>query len=131
MALGTAGFTAALSVARLEHVGLVPGTGPVIVTGASGGVGSTAVDILVARGYQVTASTGSVDAHAYLRDLGASEILDRAEQTKESTVRFDRKHTGETEEATGTIESATDSEIRLKEYPGQTFRFSALGLTLL
>jgi putative YhdH/YhfP family quinone oxidoreductase len=80
MALGTAGFTAALSVARLEEAGLAPGGGPqVLVTGASGGVGSTAVDILAARGYAVAASTGSADAHEYLRALGASEILDRAE----------------------------------------------------
>lgn len=84
MALGTAGFTAALSVAALEEAGLKPGTGPVVVTGASGGVGSTAVDILAARGYQVAASTGSADAHEYLRSLGASEILDRAETSAES-----------------------------------------------
>ena len=83
MALGTAGFTAALSVARLEEAGLTPGSGPVIVTGASGGVGSTAVDILAARGYEVAASTGSADAHEYLRSLGAREILDRAETSAE------------------------------------------------
>jgi acrylyl-CoA reductase (NADPH) len=90
MALGTAGFTAALSVARLEEVGLTPGSGPVIVTGASGGVGSTAVDILAARGYEVAASTGSADAHAYLRSLGASEILDRAETSAESSRPLER-----------------------------------------
>src|SRR4051812_10877654 len=61
MALGTAGFTAGLSVARLEEAGLRPGDGPVIVTGASGGVGSTAIDILAARGYTVAASTGSAE----------------------------------------------------------------------
>ncbi|MCC7369187.1 MAG: oxidoreductase [Chloroflexi bacterium] len=84
MALGTAGFTAALSVARLEAAGLTPAAGPVIVTGASGGVGSTAIDILAARGYAVAASTGSADAHAFLRDLGATEILGRAETSAES-----------------------------------------------
>jgi putative YhdH/YhfP family quinone oxidoreductase len=90
MALGTAGFTAALSVARLEAVGLTPGRGPVIVTGASGGVGSTAVDILAARGYTVAASTGSAESHAFLRALGASEIVDRAETSAESSRPLER-----------------------------------------
>lgn len=90
MALGTAGFTAGLSVAALEEAGLKPGAGLVIVTGASGGVGSTAVDILAARGYQVAASTGSADAHEYLRSLGAVEILDRAETSAESSRPLER-----------------------------------------
>jgi putative YhdH/YhfP family quinone oxidoreductase len=90
MALGTAGFTAGMSVARLEEDGLTPGAGPVIVTGASGGVGSTAVDLLAARGYTVAASTGSSDAHAYLRSLGASEIVDRAETSAESSRALER-----------------------------------------
>jgi putative YhdH/YhfP family quinone oxidoreductase len=90
MALGTAGFTAALSVAALEEAGLKPGTGPVIVTGASGGVGSTAVDILAALGYEVAASTGSVDSHEFLRALGASEIVDRAETSAESSRPMER-----------------------------------------
>ena len=90
MALGTAGFTAALSVAALEEAGLKPGTGPVIVTGSSGGVGSTAVDILAARGYEVAASTGSAEAHEYLRALGASEIVDRAETSAESSRPMER-----------------------------------------
>ncbi|HZO24541.1 MAG TPA: oxidoreductase [Chloroflexota bacterium] len=90
MALGTAGFTAALSVAALEDAGLKPAAGPVIVTGASGGVGSTAVDILAARGYEVAASTGSADAHGYLRGLGASEIVDRAETSAESSRPLER-----------------------------------------
>jgi acrylyl-CoA reductase (NADPH) len=90
MALGTAGFTAALSVVALEAAGLKPGTGPVIVTGASGGVGSTAVSMLAARGYEVAASTGSTDAHEYLRSLGATTILDRAETSAESSRPMDR-----------------------------------------
>jgi acrylyl-CoA reductase (NADPH) len=90
MALGTAGFTAALSVARLEEAGLTPGSGPVVVTGASGGVGSTAVDILAARGYEVAASTGSADAHEYLRVLGAAEIVDRAETSAEGSRPLER-----------------------------------------
>lgn len=90
MALGTAGFTAGLSVARLEEAGLTPDSGPVLVTGASGGVGSTAVDILVSRGYSVAASTGSVDSHSYLRSLGASEIVDRAETKADSSRPLER-----------------------------------------
>ena len=92
MALGTAGFTAALSVARLEELGLEAGAGPVIVTGASGGVGSTAVDILAARGYTVAASTGSADTHDFLRELGATEILDRAETSAASDRPLERTH---------------------------------------
>lgn len=77
MAIGTAGFTAGLAVVRMETNGLAPSEGPVIVTGATGGVGSVAVDILAALGYEVTALTGKASEHAYLRELGASKILDR------------------------------------------------------
>ena len=77
MALGTAGFTAALSIQRLEQNGLQPDAGRVLVTGATGGVGSTAVSMLAGLGYQVSASTGKTEEHAYLRELGASEILSR------------------------------------------------------
>jgi acrylyl-CoA reductase (NADPH) len=84
MAMGTAGFTAAMSIQALEELGLKKEDGPVLVTGASGGVGSTAVAILAARGYEVAASTGSADAHDFLRELGATEIVDRAETTAES-----------------------------------------------
>src|SRR5262249_13501775 len=90
MAIGTAGFTAALSVIRLEHMGLSPADGTVLVTGASGGLGSTAVAILAARGYQVAASTGSSDAHEYLRDLGAKEIIDRSETSAVSDRPLER-----------------------------------------
>jgi len=76
MAIGTAGFTAALAVARLERHGVEPGDGPVLVTGATGGVGSTAVSILAARGFEVTASTGK-DARGYLESLGAAEVISR------------------------------------------------------
>ena len=76
MAIGTAGFTAALAVARLERHGVQPGDGPVLVTGATGGVGSTAVSILAARGFEVTASTGK-DARGYLESLGAAEVIAR------------------------------------------------------
>ena len=80
MTLGTAGFTAALSVHLLEtRGGLAPGQGQVLVTGATGGVGSVAVGILAARGYEVAASTGKADSADWLRSLGANEVLDRAE----------------------------------------------------
>ncbi len=77
MALGTAGFTAALAITRMERNGLTPNGGPVIVTGASGGVGSVAIDILAGLGYAVTALTGKSTEHAFLRELGAAQILDR------------------------------------------------------
>ncbi|QFG03620.1 acrylyl-CoA reductase family protein [Tepidiforma bonchosmolovskayae] len=85
MAIGTAGFTAALSLEALEHNGLRPENGTVIVTGATGGVGSTAVAMLAQAGYTVAASTGKASEHAYLRELGASEILSREEVSAEST----------------------------------------------
>lgn len=81
MAIGTAGFTAMISVMALEDAGLAKGTGPVLVTGASGGVGSVAVAILAALGFDVTASTGKSDEHGYLRDLGATEVMGRLEST--------------------------------------------------
>jgi acrylyl-CoA reductase (NADPH) len=84
MALGTAGFTAALSVVRLEDHGLSPDDGPVLVLGATGGVGSTAVAILAGRGYEVHAATGKADEAAFLRELGAAEVLSRDETSSES-----------------------------------------------
>jgi NADPH2:quinone reductase len=77
MAIGTAGFTAALSVVELERNGLLPANGPVIVTGATGGVGSVAVQILAALGYEVTALTGKDAEHDYLRSLGAADVISR------------------------------------------------------
>ncbi|MGD9793580.1 MAG: oxidoreductase [Acidimicrobiia bacterium] len=77
MTIGTAGFTAALSVLALEERGLTPAAGKVLVTGATGGVGSIAVGILSAKGYEVDASTGKASAEAYLRSIGATNIIDR------------------------------------------------------
>ncbi|WJH36340.1 oxidoreductase [Paenibacillus sp. CC-CFT747] len=79
MACGTAGFTAALSVARLEAAGLAPEHGPVLVTGATGGVGSFAVAMLAQLGYRVAAGTGKAVEHAFLRELGAAEVVPREE----------------------------------------------------
>jgi len=79
MAVGTAGYTAMLSVLALEKHGLTPKSGPVVVTGAAGGVGSVAIAVLSKLGYQVIASTGRVSEADYLKGLGASEVIDRAE----------------------------------------------------
>jgi len=79
MAIGTAGYTAMLSVMALERSGIVPQRGPIVVTGAAGGVGSVAVAILAKLGYQVVASTGRPAEAAYLKDLGAAEVIDRKE----------------------------------------------------
>lgn len=76
MAIGTAGLTAALAVERLENNGQSPDLGPILVTGATGGVGSLAVDMLEARGYSVVALTAKRDRHDYLRALGADSVLD-------------------------------------------------------
>jgi len=81
MALGTAGFTAGLALSRLEHNGLTPDAGPVVVTGATGGVGSVAIDILARRGYEVVAVSGKSDAADYLQQLGASRVVGRASIT--------------------------------------------------
>jgi acrylyl-CoA reductase (NADPH) len=79
MAVGTAGYTAMLSVLALERYGLKPGHGPVVVTGAAGGVGSIAIALLAKLGWHVIASTGRVAEADYLKSLGASEIIDRHE----------------------------------------------------
>jgi len=79
MAIGTAGFTAAQSIVRMEHNGLSADDGPVLVTGATGGVGSVAVELLADLGYSVTALTGKDDEHDHLRSLGATEVLSRHE----------------------------------------------------
>jgi acrylyl-CoA reductase (NADPH) len=79
MAIGTAGYTAMLAVLALERQGMKPEQGPVLVTGAAGGVGSIAIALLAASGWRVVASTGRLSEGDYLRDLGAAEIIDRAE----------------------------------------------------
>ena len=84
MILGTAGYTAALSVMRLRHEGIIPATGSILVTGASGGVGCLAVAILAKLGYHVAAATGKREAGGFLQDLGAREILGR-EEIRDST----------------------------------------------
>ncbi|MDJ0939409.1 MAG: oxidoreductase [Woeseiaceae bacterium] len=75
MQIGTAGYTAALAVHRMEQNGQRPEDGPIVVTGATGGVGSIAIDMLAGRGYEVAALTGKVEQEGYLRDIGARRIL--------------------------------------------------------
>jgi len=81
MAIGTAGYTAMLCLMALEQAGVTPDKGPVLVTGAAGGVGSVAVALLAQAGYSVTASTGRMNEAGYLQGLGAAEVIDRAELT--------------------------------------------------
>ena len=78
MAIGTAGYTAMLCIQALERHGVMPGQGEVLVTGASGGVGSIAIALLSRRGFNVVASTGKLAEAAYLKELGAAEVIDRA-----------------------------------------------------
>lgn len=77
MAIGTAGYTAMLCVLALEHGGITPHSGDILVTGANGGVGSIAIALLSGLGYRVVASTGRAEESEYLRSLGAAEIIDR------------------------------------------------------
>ena len=85
MAVGTAGYTAMLCVMALERHGITPGRGPVVVTGAAGGVGSVAVSILSKLGYHVVAATGRTEEETYLKELGAAEIIPRAELSEPSS----------------------------------------------
>ncbi len=86
MIYGTAGFTAALSVFKLQHSGLTPEQGEVLVTGATGGVGCIAVALLAKLGYHVVASTGKASSHEFLRHLGATDIIGREEAGKEKAL---------------------------------------------
>ena len=116
MTLGTAGITAAMSVDVIEKGGVGPDAGPVIVTGATGGVGSTAVAMLSARGYEVHASTGKSSEHDFLRALGASEILDREELAAESRRPIERERWAASVDPVGG--STTASILRQTKYGG-------------
>ena len=91
MMIGTAGFTAALSVDALERAGLSKGSGPVLVTGATGGVGSVAVGMLASRGYEVVASTGKAASSDWLKSIGASDVILREETSAESPKPLERE----------------------------------------
>ena len=99
MALGTAGFTAALAVVRMEACGLTPASGPVIVTGATGGVGGLAIDMLAGLGYEVVALTGKASERDYLTGLGASSIRLRDE------IDFDKVRPLEAGEWAGAVDN--------------------------
>lgn len=124
MALGTAGFTAALALHQLERNGAGPDQGPILVTGATGGVGSVAILLLAQRGYSVTASTGKAAAHDYLRGLGASDILSREEVAVESTRPLDKERWAGAIDAVGGLTLATT--LRATRYGGTV---AACGVT--
>lgn len=90
MALGTAGYTAALGIVRMERNGLKPDNGPVVVSGATGGVGSIAIDILARLGFEVTALTGKADQSDYLKSLGAREVMLRSSLNLDRIKPLDR-----------------------------------------
>jgi acrylyl-CoA reductase (NADPH) len=118
MALGTAGFTAALSIVRLEAHGLSARdvAAPVLVLGATGGVGSTAVSILAARGYTVHAATGKADEADFLRALGASDILSREETSAESDRPMEKQRWAAVVDPVGG--AATAFALRTTRYGG-------------
>ena len=129
MALGTAGFTAALAIYQLEKNGLKPQNGPVLVTGATGGVGSIGINILSALGYTVAASTGKTSEHDYLKELGASEILSREETSTESNRPLEK------ERWAGSLDSVGGSTlaylIRTTRYGGSIAAYGNTGGTNL
>ncbi|EYD75829.1 YhdH, a putative quinone oxidoreductase [Rubellimicrobium mesophilum DSM 19309] len=91
MVVGTAGYTAALAIMALEEHGLAPGADEVLVTGASGGVGSIAVALLKAAGYEVAAVTGRPETESYLRDLGAARVVPRSDLDRTSERPLERE----------------------------------------
>jgi acrylyl-CoA reductase (NADPH) len=125
MALGTAGFTAALAIHQLEKNGLEPQNGPVLVTGATGGVGSVGISILSNLGYTIVASTGKTSEHDYLRELGASEIISREETSAESNRPLEK------ERWAGSLDSVGGSTLayllRTTKYGGSIAAFGNTG----
>jgi putative YhdH/YhfP family quinone oxidoreductase len=131
MALGTAGFTAALSVVRLEENGLSPDDAgaPVLVLGATGGVGSVAVAILAARGYEVHAATGKASEADFLRSLGAAEVLSREETSEESDRPMDKQRWAAVVDPVGG--AATAFALRTTRYRGSVALSGLTGGTSL
>jgi acrylyl-CoA reductase (NADPH) len=107
MAIGTAGFTSMLAVMALEDRGFAPAQGEVLVTGAAGGVGSVALAVLAELGYRVIASTGRPEQHDFLRGLGASDFIDRAELAKPVTRPLDAERWAGAIDAVGSTTLAT------------------------
>jgi acrylyl-CoA reductase (NADPH) len=107
MAIGTAGFTAMLAVIALERHGLRPGSGDVLVTGAAGGVGNTAVSLLSRLGYRVVASTGRPELRDYLTELGAADLIDRAALAAKPSRPLDSERWAGAVDAVGGVTLAT------------------------
>ena len=124
MALGTAGLTAGMCIQALEDHGLRPSDGPVLVLGASGGVGSTAVGALANAGYEVHAATGKADEHDFLRGLGAAEIVGRDEVTAASDRPLEKQRWAGTVDPIGG--AGTAYALRTTTYGGAV---AACGLT--
>lgn len=114
MAIGTAGFTAMCSVLALEAHGVAPDKGPVLVTGASGGVGGVAVSILSRLGYRVVAATGRMEEREYLEGLGASEIIDRAELSGPAKPLWREQWAGAVDTAGGNVLANVLSRIKYR-----------------
>jgi putative YhdH/YhfP family quinone oxidoreductase len=127
MVLGTAGFTAALSVVRLEDDGVSAGSGPVLVLGATGGVGATAVAILAERGYEVVASTGKSDQEDWLRSLGAGEVISRDETSAESDRPLEKQRWAAVVDPVGG--DATAYALRTTRYGGAVATSGLVGGT--
>ncbi|MBA2393086.1 MAG: acryloyl-CoA reductase [Ktedonobacteraceae bacterium] len=125
MIIGTAGLTVGLSLHQMEKLGLKPENGPVLVTGATGGVGSVGISILKKRGYTIAASTGKASEHAYLQKLGATEILGRDETAAES------RRPMEKERWAGSLDSVGGSTlsylIRTTKYGGSIAAYGNTG----
>lgn len=144
MIFGTAGFTAALSLHRLEENGLSPEKGKVLVTGATGGVGSIATAILAVRGYEVVASTGKESEHDFLKEIGAKEVISREEVCGEHIKPLDKQaYAGAVDPVGGRSLAAVLSKIKYSgavavsgltggsELPGSVFPFILRGVDLL
>jgi len=144
MAIGTAGFTAMMAVMALEAHGLKPGTGEVLVTGAAGGVGSIAIAILAKLGHAVTASTGRASTHDYLRGLGATAIIDRAELAKVPSRPLDSERwAGAVDAVGGTTLATVLTQLKYRgsvaacglaggsDYPATVIPFLLRGVKLL
>lgn len=112
MAIGTAGYTAMLCVMDLEDAGVKPGDGPILVTGAAGGVGSVAVAVLSKLGFEVHAATGRPEEEAYLKGLGASAIVDRSEFTDKPRALGKERWAGAVDVAGSTVLANVISQIR-------------------
>lgn len=125
MIIGTAGLTVGLSLHQMEKLGLKPENGPVLVTGATGGVGSVGISVLKKRGYTIAASTGKASEHAYLQKLGATEILGRDETAAES------RRPMEKERWAGSLDSVGGSTlsylIRTTKYGGSIAAYGNTG----